>query len=555
MHVAINRLLPEDVLRLIFECFCEAAMDRETVAKNEEGKRPLPAPVALTHVCHYWRAISVNQPSLWSDVDLLELPEKLLHCYAERCKLYPVLLSFTPGFYRPDDHLTRYQRNFVIAHIAQTKSLRLRATDDVLLPWIWSSPAPLLQDLELHALEGINRRANELVLEGPVFTGRTPNLRSISFTNIRMPWRPEYYRNLTRLKITKSSWVVVPQDQDLCYAVLQSPNLEELILDLRLHEARGKGMTIKKPLPGKAVKLKRLHTLELSMPLSYMNRVLTSMVLPRSLDKAIFQATVIEAQAHEVGTFLTDNPNRLEVLNRIHKLSVTYRSIFGNVRISGEGRQPDHRPLFDFTWNHVSNASGPPVVQSFMSTLTRNYSMPSVRHVQFWSTTGDPIEFDSISCLEHMPALMKLTIHAWPASLFAQMLKLCEHGGQPWPHLANIEVTFVKTLPGRKILDKLVALCIRLRAFKSLTIYMCFERVPDADVLNLHEVIRQLHRLGKISCFRISTQVPQLGTRLQEYWPNDVPRRALPARPGPGGEDIAHVLAAVTNRLNYVARS
>ena len=141
--------LPTELLVKIFH---HARADSLYDAHNEKQRYP----VALSHVCRYWRTVAIGAPTLWTDIRGLyytEEAKEATRVYLERSKTCPLFFTwFTEGGMLPDDipaivrniitpEKERWQRITLITHMKTTLGDFLTAIE--------SLDFPILQDVEI----------------------------------------------------------------------------------------------------------------------------------------------------------------------------------------------------------------------------------------------------------------------------------------------------------------------------------------------------------------------------------------------------------------------
>ncbi|KAI0075093.1 hypothetical protein K474DRAFT_1691991 [Panus rudis PR-1116 ss-1] len=189
-------------------------------------------------VCKYWNEVAINTPILWSRVVAgtrysLEKAQRKL----ERSKSVPihVCVDFSP---RTDNGMVKtesiiYAMDLLRTSIWRWKSFRLtvpnRPQAHVALQRC-QEEAPLLEVLSIRILHSMQEDHYPHRVPLPLFEGRTPNLRSCSFTSFNFGWDMKL---LSRLRVLKLGgyWNGFSPSVDTIVGILRAcPHLEELAL-------------------------------------------------------------------------------------------------------------------------------------------------------------------------------------------------------------------------------------------------------------------------------------------------------------------------------------
>ncbi|KAI0056810.1 hypothetical protein BV25DRAFT_1864177 [Artomyces pyxidatus] len=172
--------------------------------------------ITITHVCHHWRQVALEHPSLWNNISF-SLGDNWAKEMLARSKSVPILYTreFRSTLW---DGLERGRQasalNAAIAsdtavltsHISHVRTLKLWGPSGFLSPVVKSltSPAPLLESLDLKG-----SRFHEFLISLPshLFAGQAPRLRHISLDGCRVSWTSPVLRDLESLS------VVVPYER------------------------------------------------------------------------------------------------------------------------------------------------------------------------------------------------------------------------------------------------------------------------------------------------------------------------------------------------------
>ncbi|KAG7088242.1 hypothetical protein E1B28_012256 [Marasmius oreades] len=191
-------------------------------------------PVTVSHVCRFWRELSLRTPILWSTIHFATrtsaLRERMLRSKACSLDIGIQELPRRPfNFYE----IQRYMC-FATSHIHRWRSLNIMVLNYV--PYLWNaalseccsshhSQAPTMEELSL-----VYRR-NDDTKEFCLFSGYAPRLQRLTIDGIRLTWLPSLFRNLTYLDYTHHSFSTGSQAVNEVMNVL---SVSSRLLGLRL---------------------------------------------------------------------------------------------------------------------------------------------------------------------------------------------------------------------------------------------------------------------------------------------------------------------------------
>ncbi|KAI0051086.1 hypothetical protein FA95DRAFT_1676207 [Auriscalpium vulgare] len=125
--------IPPEILTMIFLC----------ADKASRPKFSMPSCVALSHVCQHWRAVAIEQSSLWASIPLT-FGHQCAVTFLARAKNAPL------SIHDEEDSLHPWKPEFVLENLSRTQSLYAQLGDAGLA--MLTAPAPLLHTLDLYGV-------------------------------------------------------------------------------------------------------------------------------------------------------------------------------------------------------------------------------------------------------------------------------------------------------------------------------------------------------------------------------------------------------------------
>ena len=191
----------------------------------------------VSHVCHQWREIALNQRLLWSHVNFTTISLTGAAEILVRAKSVPLHLEANISGHRWDDVRFSTFRKELHEHVHHLRYLKTRAEPG----WFHSilkgliSPAPTLEYLSLSS--GDRRRfrttdTEEQLLSIPdtLFDGSTPRLSWLKLRKCNISWGSPLLKGLKHLEIITPSTNARPNLAVWLDALHEMPQLETLTL-------------------------------------------------------------------------------------------------------------------------------------------------------------------------------------------------------------------------------------------------------------------------------------------------------------------------------------
>ncbi|KXN88298.1 hypothetical protein AN958_07757 [Leucoagaricus sp. SymC.cos] len=191
----------------------------------------------LMLVCRYWAEVALNTPVLWAKItvgphDPIEKARRRL----ERSKSCP--LDITVNFGSRIDYPFSVSEQVMTAMDLFRPALWRTRTFSLSVPnrsqvhaalLQWKDDAPLLESLSVHISHSI-QEDHQATPTAPSFIGRTPRLRSCSFTSFNFGWDLRLLTNLRVLKLGGYFNGSTPSPSTVIAVLRQCPELEEIAL-------------------------------------------------------------------------------------------------------------------------------------------------------------------------------------------------------------------------------------------------------------------------------------------------------------------------------------
>jgi hypothetical protein len=165
------------------------------------GKRQL----YVSHICHQWREIALNQPLLWSHVDFTTLSSAGITELFVLSKSLPLYLEGKISSRRWDDVRFGTFQEELQAHFPRICHLRISAEHHHLRHTLEGLvlPAPTLEYLSISSSEEYGRPV-DLLIPDTLFDGSAPRLSHLKLCNFHISWYSPLLKGLKHLEILRS---------------------------------------------------------------------------------------------------------------------------------------------------------------------------------------------------------------------------------------------------------------------------------------------------------------------------------------------------------------
>ncbi|KAG9029720.1 hypothetical protein FRB95_004969 [Tulasnella sp. JGI-2019a] len=243
--------LPNDLLVEIFAIASMAYNPTKNMLRSRystSDRRAVNTLVTLLFVCHEWREIIQNEPSLWAYMSSDHPHGANLKCLA-RSNQAPLHISFDCF-----DLDTAFHQEFkakIFQEVHRWKSVEISGVTMEVLKELELQPAPLLEKLHVR---GFTEPAQEAL---SIFCGSANELRHLTILGIRICWESNILSGLKTLYI-ETSQADGPSARQVMHVLQSCPDL--IIFNLDLQKTSNPGPI---PLEASTIELPRLEYLRL----------------------------------------------------------------------------------------------------------------------------------------------------------------------------------------------------------------------------------------------------------------------------------------------------
>ena len=218
--------LPTEVIAVIF------SISRVFGAPLVGGKLDHLAWLRVTHVCHQWREIALNNPLFWSHINFTNITLAGASAMLTRAKKVPLRLEATATGHHQDAARLNAFKKEVQSRVTNIYHLEISA-DSVFLPRTLkqlSSPAPFLESLSLCTEGDDLTTPSHIIIPDTLFGGITPRLFFLKLHMCNISWKSPLLKGLRFLEIYGPSRHARPSLADWLDALDQMPQLKKLVL-------------------------------------------------------------------------------------------------------------------------------------------------------------------------------------------------------------------------------------------------------------------------------------------------------------------------------------
>ena len=215
--------LPLEVFTAIFSLLCPSSPDR-----NPDHHL---ARLRVSHVCHQWRQIALNQPLLWSNVNFATVSLAGAIEILDRAKSVPLYLDARISHSWDEDRFNTFRTEFR-ARVPYICDLRITAEHFHLHRTLEGlvSPAPTLESLVVVSHGGFYNGELGFILPDTLFNGSTPRLSCLKLFLCEINWTSPLLKGLRHLEIQLTSSRAKPTLEAWLDALDELPHLKLLAL-------------------------------------------------------------------------------------------------------------------------------------------------------------------------------------------------------------------------------------------------------------------------------------------------------------------------------------
>jgi hypothetical protein len=242
----ISRLPPETIAII----FSFLSLPREFVRLLTGDNQDILAWLRVSHVCHRWREIALDQPRFWSRIDFTTLTSAGATEVLSRSKMAPLELEANlSGVHWGGDRVGALEKQ-LSSHVSHISRLSITADSADLQTIIeqLASPAPALEwlsliiDGECPLRMGIPSNA---IIPHSFFDGTAPRLSRLQLDHCDISWTSSLFKSLRILEIQMLSQLARPSLEEWLDAMEQMLQLETLVVN----HATPRAPTASTPLP------------------------------------------------------------------------------------------------------------------------------------------------------------------------------------------------------------------------------------------------------------------------------------------------------------------
>jgi hypothetical protein len=160
-------------------------------------------PYSVSHVCHRWHEISLNQPLLWNHINFTRLIRAGAAEMLVRAKMAHLYLELKPGPRNGEPEFEAFYEQ-IEAHIHHTRHLSIRARSKHLKMFTSGqivSSAPSLESLSIDDIETCHTSLSPVIIPDDLFDGIAPKLTYLRLYNCGIRWQSPLLKGLRDLEI------------------------------------------------------------------------------------------------------------------------------------------------------------------------------------------------------------------------------------------------------------------------------------------------------------------------------------------------------------------
>jgi hypothetical protein len=276
----ISRLPPETIAII----FSFLSLPREYVRLLTGDKQDVRSWLRVSHVCHRWREIALNQPRFWSRIDFTTLTSAGATEVLSRSKMAPLELEANLSCaHWGGDRVGAFgkQLSSPVSHISRLNVTADFADLQMIIEQL-ASPAPVLEWLSLIVDDQCHLRRmgipSNAVIPRNLCDGTAPRLSRLQLDHCDISWTSPLFKSLRILELQMLSQPARPCLEEWLDAMEQMSQLETLIVNHATPSAPTVGTPC--PEPTRVITHPSLTQLNLAASASDCTFALAHLILP-----------------------------------------------------------------------------------------------------------------------------------------------------------------------------------------------------------------------------------------------------------------------------------
>ncbi|TCD68959.1 hypothetical protein EIP91_009349 [Steccherinum ochraceum] len=413
--------IPVEILAEIF-LHCRAAWD------DRVWERFLDPWVAITHVCHHWRSVALDTPTLWSDIYCRPSSLRQVEAFLSRTKNAALSLLGTEFSVAEFTALL----TVVGPHLGHTRLIDLSVDDPMsVIPLPALAPPSSLQILRLR-LPSCYAPGSQDVIGDFLKTCIMPSLKALTINSVPALLRCGVGTSLRELEISDSPSPRKPTVIEVLHVVSGLRLLERLVLRLPFSSSLSLDAQAgcKRPRsPSKCVTLDQLQELHIIAPVPQCVYLYTHLTHPSCAQVFLTFAhpNFVEVM-EEIRDFLPALASKFPTVGSGEKAidSLTFyplRVVFHHTSVPSEDSSPS--PLLDFTFKQ--SCRNPQARMLF--DLCAGLPTSGILHLAFCDEykpflLGHPL-FSPIASIRCLPHVQTFTLRGYNQPMLSGILDIC----------------------------------------------------------------------------------------------------------------------------------
>ena len=247
-----------------------------------DNKKAHLAWLGVSHVCHRWREIALNQPRFWSRIDFTTLTPAGAMEVLSRSRMAPLELDANLSCVHWGGDRVDALGKQLSSHVSHIALLNITARSANLKTIIeqLASPAPVLESLSLTVEDEAYQRMgipSNATIPRALFDGTAPRLSRLQLDRCDISWTSPLFKSLRTLELQVPSILARPSLKEWLDAMKQMSQLGTLIVNHATPRAPAVGTF---PEPTRVITHPSLTELNLTATASDCTFALAHLILP-----------------------------------------------------------------------------------------------------------------------------------------------------------------------------------------------------------------------------------------------------------------------------------